>query len=1708
MKQLIGIWICYLIVIGQLAAQNTAPSNAWIDYSKTYHKIKVGKEGIYRVPKATLQAAGLPLVGAQFVLLNKGREVPLYVTNNGDLADGDYIEFYGVPNDGEVDLPLYQQAFHQPNPNICLFSDTASYFLTTDLAANHLRYTLTDNNLQNLPPKEEFFWYKAHNNYPETFCPGKVTFVSGTSIGFADFEEGEGFLSEVIDENQSLTFNLKTPAIYPLPNANITFATQLAGQSRELSLPLADHHVEIAINNIAQADTTYKGYTLLPLTLSFPLSTLNLSDDTTYVKFTSLNDLDPTPTPEDPSVDKNKVAYVSITYPRSFDFDGVRKLRFSLANNSNKYVEIVNFSGGSAPILYDLTNRLRLVPVVESGVYKFFLPQIGDEATRELYLTNTTTLTGPLQTIKELTANDLKAINFIDYSQQQGDYLLVYHPILEQGTVNEVQRYADYRASAAGGSHSVVRVNIEQLYDQYAWGVAKHPLAIVNFLQQANSQWTTTPTAMLLLGKAVEYEQRRLPTAYHKCLVPTYGSISSDAMFARQTLYVYNVLLSVGRVPAQTANDVKAYLDKVIEYENREVLACTPQARGWTKHGLHIAGGNNLSESQQFLNFLSKYESIYESPQMGGQIVHTYNKLSEDVIENQDYLDQFINDGVSIIAFFGHSGPQNLSVDIKQPTAYTNQGKYPLFITGSCSVGNIHIYNSSQPNGHGSLSETFTLANGLGSIGFLATASIGQPYYLDRYLERVYANLSNNTYTQPVGKALSSAINSLFFAYPNDSGTKFAAQAYTFCGDPALQFNHWEKTEFYLTPNNVSTETSQIIADAETFNLKVILANLGRALPDSVTLRIARQLPDGTLIANAFSQRLLIPTYSDTLTLAIPIGDSVSAAGENIFTITIDPDNEYSEYCEDNNQVVKSIFILSNLLIPIYPCNYAIVSNPDVQLTASTGQPLITPLMYTFQLDTTTLFNSPLLQEHTMSSGGGVLAWQPNSAAFLPNTVYYWRASSVPQNTQEEYRWKSASFIYRPQDNAGFNQSHYYQWQANTYSDMVLNPNRSFDFEQDTRRLYVNNDYDNPIQSISVQLDEALLKESTCLKNECLGGITIMVFKPEGQQLVPLLSERNPATGFGCTGVGSYGNVHCNSQPTAAIEFATANADQQTALLNFIQNHVKPGEYVLLYNVSNPHLESFQPELTAVFNQLLQDMGFSEAQIQSLYANKIFVFFGRKGELGYTPQLAVANNDNLLELNPEVLRRSDRGSMATVPVGPALQWGSLHYALSQYDNPAQRAQLTVYGGATAGSMSTTPLLDLNLSSPTDDIDLSSINATTYPFLQAKFTFADTLYNACPDVDYCRLYFTRAPEAALNLQQTFNFYADTLQEGEEVQLQFALTNPEIASMDSVTVQYTIIDRNNMPHIISYPKQAPLGGGETIVTNFSHSTTGFPGNNILSVLVNPNNNQPEKFDFNNVLNLPFFVKRDDLNPYIDIVIDGRHILDGEIVSAQPIIAATITDENVHLPLNDTTQIAIYLTYPADNNGNSAVQRLYFNNPLVQFVPAQQQQAAEHHNKATITLQPQFTQSGTYHLAITAKDRSNNSFAERSYRISFKVETRPMVSNVYNYPNPFTTSTRFLFTLTGSEIPEVFTLQIMTISGKVVREVSRAELGNLHIGQNLTEWAWDGTDQFGNALANGVYLYRLIANLNGKKLDNMALPAGDNLFKNGIGKMYLMR
>jgi hypothetical protein len=248
-------------------------------------------------------------------------------------------------------------------------------------------------------------------------------------------------------------------------------------------------------------------------------------------------------------------------------------------------------------------------------------------------------------------------------------------------------------------------------------------------------------------------------------------------------------------------------------------------------------------------------------------------------------------------------------------------------------------------------------------------------------------------------------------------------------------------------------------------------------------------------------------------------------------------------------------------------------------------------------------------------------------------------------------------------------------------------------------------------------------------------------------------------------------------------------------------------------------------------------------------------------------------------------------------------------------------------------------------------------------------------------------------------------------------------------------------------------------------------------------------------------------------LDVTFDGMHILNGDIVSAKPFIKISLKDENKYLALDTSSLVGLSLK----SKLNGTVINLPFDGVTCKFIPGQANGTAGK-NTATIEIKPELADD-TYVLTVTGKDKSGNAAGTPSgtslsmYKTEFKVINKAMITHVLNYPNPFSTATAFLFTLTGSEIPSQFKIQILSVTGKVVKEITKEELGPLHIGRNITTYKWDGRDQYGQLLGNGVYMYRIVTTLDGNKLEHYDGTDGggnsvDKYFKNGYGKMYIMR
>jgi len=257
-------------------------------------------------------------------------------------------------------------------------------------------------------------------------------------------------------------------------------------------------------------------------------------------------------------------------------------------------------------------------------------------------------------------------------------------------------------------------------------------------------------------------------------------------------------------------------------------------------------------------------------------------------------------------------------------------------------------------------------------------------------------------------------------------------------------------------------------------------------------------------------------------------------------------------------------------------------------------------------------------------------------------------------------------------------------------------------------------------------------------------------------------------------------------------------------------------------------------------------------------------------------------------------------------------------------------------------------------------------------------------------------------------------------------------------------------------------------------------------------------------NKLLQFPFTVLSEDLNPILDVTFNGQHILNNDIISPTSEIVMSLKDDNPYLVMNEDADTSLFGVYLTDPDGLQI--KIPFMNSngevIMQWIPAESQ-----NKKFKIIYPCYFDKTGTYTLLVQGSDKSGNLSGDLEYKISFEVIHESAITEFLNYPNPFSTSTRFVFTLTGDALPDDILVQVMNINGRVVREITEGELGPIRIGRNVTEFAWDGKDQFGDQLANGLYLYRVQAKIQGQNIRHLESGA-DNFIQKGLGKMYLIR
>lgn len=1737
MSKILILFLSLIVFVSTFSGQTFG--NEWIDYSQKYFSFKVSETGIQRLDYASVQSAlsqnGVAIASiptSHFQVFGREKEISLFIEDGGDgqFDNGDYIEFYAQKNDGWLDSLLFDNPTDIGDSYYSFFNDTINYFFTWNNSSTNKRMTVETDVAFGNYTSVDYCWRKTYKKYLEAYGQGlKLQGLSSPS-----YTSGEGWMSSSFSTNQTKITAVSTANVYG-GNSNLLAKCEAVSASASSSAYTGsfNHNTKIFIgsSNVLLIDTSYTGYQMIKKSFDVPLSLLGNSVTNVKHKISSIGQV----------TDYQQVSSVTLFYPHTFNFENKNYFEFSLPANltNNKSSIAVSNVQGNVPYIYVFKNGVYKIPMVDVGGYwNAVIPNIGQDSLVSVLIDSAN---------YHLVGN-LRAVNnsglFHDFSSFAGanPYVVVTHRSLLEGARN----YATYRQSTG---YDTLVVDIEELYFQFSGGIEKHPLSVRRFNAQAIQNWNTAPQHLFLIGKSVrdvnEFSlgSRRDGFAYNRNMVPSFGYPSSDNHFSRG---LENGMLSfaipTGRLSATQNFQIDNYLAKVIAYEQLQTpyLNYTIPAKEWQKNVLHFGGGSDSLEQVQLGTLLNNFKQVIEDTLYGG-LVKTYTKdPTSSVINSDDFFEvqESLEDGVSLITFFGHaSNGGGFSQNIDSPNNWNNQGKYPVVIGLGCYTGDVH-----QPDTNSYAEQLITPVNE-GAIAFISTVKLGFITYISNYTEYLYTEFSKKNYGATLGQQMKGTVDSLFNVIGANNWSVIQESNFngmSLQGDPAIKLNTHEAPEIVLSSDRVWSVPTQIDLSVDTFELYVVVTNIGSAFRDSFNLEVTRSFPNG--VDSVYSKIVVGLLNRDTVVFKIPTYHNI-AIGANNYTIKADlPNSVIIEHVDEfiNNQINFTNYVISNGLKPIWPYDYAIIPNSQETLKASTINPFEPFNDYLFEIDTTDLFNSPFKREQRQSSIGGVIEAKPthwlNSSTqvsdpltFTDSTVYFWRCS--PDSSVKT--WMESSFQYIP-NKWGWGQSHFFQFKNNQYSNITYNrPNRTFDFEPSVAKInvvtkvHLNTHWTSPepqatLWSISGQTQDYGGYVWPAIHVGVIDPVTLQNWKTpwvDGNGMT-----HNPDNCFGQfngdPGVCSNTTLMGRNRQHGYFVFNYKSPSQMDSLAVFLESKIPDGHYIIAYsyipnNYSQPvSLNGAMPNDLFTAFQNLGATGFNSGD-----PDDGFIFFCKKGDVSTAQEIhsdpmagnVVYPTVESLEFEALVQGSNVQGFVNSTVAGPAFDWDVLHWKQNTIDvNTGDSTLLRLYGVTDLGFE--TLLMDTLMTSQDSVINLQNIiDASQHPFARLEAWELDSTTFTPAQINRWQLIFSPVPECAVNPRKGnyFSVLNDSLSEGDSVKFAVAIENISAFDMDSLKVNYWVEDESHAFNLLDYERQDSLRSGEVLIDTITFSSNGYPNLNSIWLTANPKDHlnhqdQVEQFYFNNFTQRSFYVSEDITNPILDVTFDGVHILNKDIISPKPSIVITLDDENPFLLLDqdlDTANIQISLLRP-NSSGYEVVN--YINNGLenLKWYPA-----IDEKNTFKIEYNPVYNEDGIYKLKVQGKDKSANFSGNLSYEISFEVINKSSITNVFNYPNPFSTRTHFVFTLTGSELPDQFQIQVMTITGTVVREISLAELGPIRIGSNKSEFYWDGKDQFGDQLANGVYLYKVSAKINGESIENRGTVA-DKAFKHKIGKMYLMR
>ncbi len=540
------------------------------------YKIRVERDGIYRLTYDDLSAAGIP-VGAidprTFKMWEQGSEIAIYVEgeNDGSFDPGDAIIFYGK---------MARTRYQDPNVYWLTYGGAFGARMgardvtpgTAPLVSDYRRLLHLEENVEywrDIPkePGADHWYWKTYNAFECTnpwFCAARRVITVTVTITTAS----------------------------PLPHTALLRPRVRGANSDPARNP--DHHVLFYVNDTQVGEGYWDGYDAFEGEFTFDQNLL--IDGTNVISLYVPLDI--------VSYEYGLLNWVELEYYDRFVARG-DMLDFSVQETGDRRVTISGFSDPNI-LLLDITDpqhptRLLNATVSPDGG-NYTLTFEDTFSTPNAYIAVAEPSFLSPAGIERDTPSDLKN------PDNGADWIVITHAAFRE----QAQQLAAHRATFSGLRTMVV--DVQDIYDEFSGGLLS-PEAIREFLAYAYNNWTPpAPRYVVLFGDGTVDYKNYNPHNTRQQFIPPYldsvdcfmGETASDNRYVAgpRTNSNPNALecqkhampfMAIGRLPANNDVEADTMVRRIICYEDPTNALCAGLSApaGWEQRAIFVSDNND-----------------------------------------------------------------------------------------------------------------------------------------------------------------------------------------------------------------------------------------------------------------------------------------------------------------------------------------------------------------------------------------------------------------------------------------------------------------------------------------------------------------------------------------------------------------------------------------------------------------------------------------------------------------------------------------------------------------------------------------------------------------------------------------------------------------------------------------------------------------------------------------------------------------------------------------------------------------------------------------------------------------------------------------------------------------------------------------------------------------------------------------------------------